>query len=70
MHTCEFVELEDGVFEGGNVSKGGRDGAKDCVVGNVKVAQLLCVADGRRNHTRELIIVRCQNLRADIRIRI
>lgn len=70
MRTCEFVELEDGIFEGGNVSKGGRDGAKDCIVGDVKVAQLLCVADGCRDHTRKLIVVRCQNLRTDIRIQI
>ena len=61
--TCELVELEDGIFEGGDVAQGGRDGAKNGVVGDVKVAQLLCIADAGWDYPSQLIVVNRQHLR-------
>ena len=68
VRTCELVELEDGVFEGGDVSQGGGDGAKDGVVGDVKVAELARVANTGRDHPRQLVVVHCQHLRAHARL--
>ena len=60
--TCELVKFEDGIFELRDVAQGWWDGAKNGIAGDVKVLQVLGIANAGWNGPCQLVVVQRHHL--------